>query len=778
MNSLLNIKSFVKFLARNKAYTAINLFGLSISLMFVILIALHTEQSLSVDNFQQDRERIYVLTSEYGPRTALPIAYRLQARFSEIEQVCPIVTDNMPDWHLSYEGKKLRTTIFGVDSSFFNFFSFRLIEGNRNQVLKDPYSAVISVSYARKMFGTEDPIGKTLRISDETSVIISGIMEDIRRSVVPYADMLIRAERIEEFNSSISMTEEGNAGAVTAFLKVFPGADLRTKVDEILSEFQANFWIYKMGFWKKVDIIPLKEMFFQSFEGSSLVHGDKRFTLVLMSIGILILVFAIFNYINLTVAQAGQRAKEMATHRLLGSSRRNLFLRLVAEATLLTFISLLVSLFLILLVLPFVNDLLQTNMKIDDLFSFFWIVILGGFTLLIGALSGLLPAFFISAAKPIDVVRGTFRRQTKMVFSKCFITFQNVITIGMVAAALVMYFQIKHLIEAPLGYNTHRILVAENIFENSSELTKAEEQLRRIPAIKSIGYTNGTPFGGTNNLSGTYENKSLSFQEMTLDSAAFRMLGLEIIRDNQVASANEGWYLSEKALRDMELPMDAAVFHLNGEAIPILGVVRDFRLWNITRENSPVKIQFRDRNKNARWTPWNVIVEVEGDLATTYREVRSVFEEVAKVDFQGDYLENQIADSFENQIRLIQIVAIFAGVAILISLLGLIAISAYFVRQRAQETAIRRVFGAAIREVLLRQIGTFLSYVGIAFVIAAPISWYVMNEWLSDYSYRIGLSPLFFVGAGLFCLSISFVAVFFQSWQAVHANPVESVKNN
>ena len=522
---------------------------------------------------------------------------------------------------------------------------------------------------------------------------------------------------------------------------------------------------------KEVRIVPLSEIYFGNTETHNLNQGDKRFSLVLMSVGILILIFAIINYINLTVAQAGQRAKEMATRRLLGSSRVELFLRLMLEATFLTVVSFVIGLMFAKAALPYANDLLQVRLTFDVLATPLWIGAIVAFIVLTGALSGLLPALMISSAKPIDVVRGTFRRQTKMVFSKVFITFQNVITIAMIAASLTMYLQIDHLIHAPLGYNTTNIIESDNVFRSKSEMERAEDMLRQLPMVKVVGHSNGTPSSGTNNMSGTYEGKSLSFQQVQVDSAAFHIFGFEIKSDNRMANADGGWYLNELAFKQMELPEDAPSFRMEENATPILGVIRDFQLRDITQENSPV--MFRFRNTESGWWPWDYVVEVQGDPVEAYESVRKVFEEVSGIPFEGQFIDQGIQEHFESQIRLAKIVVIFACIAILISLLGLLAMSTYFILQRSQEVAIRKVFGSDNRGILVRLVGTFLMYVGVAFVIATPLSWYFMDKWLSDYSYRIALTPLIFIAAGLFCLLISFLAVFFQSW-----NAVESVKNN
>lgn len=777
MNNLLNFNSFFKFLRRNKVYTAIDVFGLSVSLMFVILIAVYTVQELSTDKFHTEADRICVLARDGSPTMALPTGYKLKNRYPEIEKVCPAVLNNISDFQVFYGDKKLKATSACVDSTFFNFFSFRLLEGDPVNALKDKYSAVISETFARKLFGQEDPMGKSIRISDSTTVIISGVMEDIRKSVVPYKDILVRVERAAEFNGSIALNNDGNAGCTTVFMMLHKGAELESKVPDILSFFKETFWLYKMEFAKEVQIVPLRDVYFSKYDDSPLNHGDRSFVLVLISVGALILIFAVFNYINLTVAQAGQRAKEMATRRLLGSSREELFVRLIMESTLLTFISFFIGVLLAWAAVPFANKLLATQIYLMDACTPLWIGGIICVLLLIGLLAGLLPAVLVSSAKPIDVVRGTFRRQTKMVFSKIFITFQNVITIATIAAALVMGLQIYHLIVAPLGYEKENLLVVYNTCRSQSEMTAVQDQLKAIPEVMAVGRTCGTPFDGGNNLSGVYEGKTLSFQQLVMDSAAFNVLGLQIKQDNRVASTSRwSWYLTERAFKDMELPETAQAFHLGeSEPAPILGVIKDFHLRTIALESSPLMLRFSDFKED--W-PWQYIVKVEGNIYTARDKVQQVVEKVTGVDFEGRYLDQMVEDAFETQIRMVKIIGVFAIVAILISLLGLLAMSTYFIQQRSQEVAVRKVFGSDNQAILMRLVSSFLMYVGIAFVIATPISWYFMKQWLSDYSYRISLNPLIFVAAGLFCLLISFLAVFFQSWRAANANPVDSVKNS
>lgn len=772
MNNLLNIKSFLKFLSRNKAYTAIDVFGLSVSLMFVILIAVYTVQELSVDKFHKDVDRIYVLANDRGPSTALPIAYRLQERYPEIEQVCPVITTNVGNQIVKNNDKKLTARTVPVDSCFFNFFSFKLLAGDKNRVLENRSNVVLSKTFANKLFGTEDPIGQSVIIGDSLSFLVSGIMEDIKHSTIPYADIMFRVERAHEYNWSISMDNPGNAGSTVAFLKMKPGADLRPKIPDILAYFKESFWIYQRDMSKVVNLIPMSELYFSELNDfGSVQTGNKRLVIVLLSVGILILVFAIFNYINLTVAQAGQRAKEMATRRLLGSSRGDLFIRMMIESTLLTVISFGIGWLLAHAAVPFVNDLLQTQIDLMATFTPGWCLAGIVLILLIGVVAGLLPAVLISSVKPIDIVRGTFRRQTKMVFSKVFITFQNGITIAMIAASIVMILQSRHLINAPLGYNTNSILEVANGFANNSDRNAAIDEFGRQPFVKRVGLAAGMPLSGSNNMSSEYEGKFLGFQQFIMDSTAFNMLGYKIVRDNQLAE--KSWYVTEKAMRDMELPQDAPSFLWNKNATPIAGIVQDFQLGNITNDMRPAMLRI---DKRSEMFPWSILIEVEGNPYTAYNKIQEIYKEASGgLDFNATYLNEQVQKSFESEVRMTKIVSLFASIAVIISMLGLLAMSTYFIHQRSQEVAIRKVFGSDNQAILIRLISSFLVYVGVAFIIATPIIWYFMNQWLSDYSYRISLNPLIFIVSGIFCLVIALVTVFFQSYKAANANPIESV---
>lgn len=771
MNNLLNFKSFFKFLSRNKAYTAIDIFGLSISLMFVILIAVYTWQELSTDRFQEKGDRVCLMSNENFCGSAYRLAQRIKDRYPEVEKTCPMAFFNgMP---ADINDKRFNVHLGLVDSTFFDMFSFRLKNGSSHEALSARNYAVISETFAHTAFEGKDPIGQTIHLNDSVVVTVNGVMENIKNSAIPDFDVLLRIDNVKYFNSGMDDDLFRNAGSAYLFFQLTAPGALDSKCEEMAEWFKSFFWIYQKGFVHKVKFLPLNELYFTDADTMELRHGDWKFVMVLMSVGVLILIFAIINYINLTVAQTAFRAKEMATRRLLGSSRSELFFRLMMESTILSLVSFLLGLLLAFAALPTANNLLQT--QIDLIGAVTPASILIGLLLifLLGFVSGLLPAIIISNSKPIEVVRGSFRARTKMVFSKIFITFQNVITITLIAVSITMIAQAHHLIHAPLGYRTHNIMDITVWRLDSLQIHTLANELGSLPEVKRVTFSGGTPFNRGNNWSGTYNGHAISFQVIEAEPAFCDMLNIRILQDNHTSGS--AYFLNEEAFKQLEIPDDLPSFVYNGQTISIAGKIKDFQLRNIMNGKTPLMLRLEKREDLDRF--WNLLVEVQGDPFEARKKIEKIYTKLTRLEFEGQYFDQQVEESFASQKRVSKIVSIFAGIAVLISLLGLLAMSTYFIQQRSSEVAVRKVFGSTSGQILWKLVLTFLNYVGIAFVIAVPLIWYFMNKWLSDYSYRISLSPLIFIAAGLFCLLISFATVFWQSRRAANTNPVESFRN-
>ena len=789
----LNFRSFFNFLGRNKLYAAINIFGLSVSLMFVILIADYTLRQLTCDDYHAKADRIYVIGNEERITSGYYLQKYLRDRYPEIESTCAVaVSGQSTDATQPVEVglQKYSATILFADTTFFRIFDYQLLDGDREQVLASRDNVVLSESFARKVFGTFNPMGQVIRFPDEEkSYVVSGVVRDIDRSVIPNMDIIMRAERLCDINSA-NDEHMSNSGAVTTFILARPGADLTAKIPDMLDYFKEIYWIYKGNVYQHVTLTPLRDVYFLSQNNDGgFNYGSWPFVMILFGVGAVILLFAVMNYINLTVAQTGFRAKEMAARRLLGASRGEIILKLILESTFLCVVAFVIALFLAAAVEPGASRLLGSKIGVWQDMTPAVVACYAAFIVVLGVVAGFIPAMMVSRYKPVDIVRGSFRHRTKMFYSKVLITIQNVITIVLIATSLTIGLQIRHLISAPMGYNTADILdVSTEIFTGKPQIAQFREELLREPCVEAVALGCGTPHDRGNNNTMQYgPDRMIGFQIFIGDSTYFRILGLERLRDNHRATREDGnnaLFVNQYALQALGIAEDATNFKV-GENYTynydIAGVYRDFQLGSALDELQPVLLKYYDSPEEflKKAYPWNILVKIHGDKTAAYNTVKSVFERISDgAVFTGaEYIEQEIEADYAQQRRILHIVGIFTLVAILISALGLVAMSTYYIQQKEQEVAVRKVFGSTRGEVLTRLVGNFMRLVGAAFVIAVPVAWYLLERWLQDYSVRISLSPLIFLASGAFAAAVAFVAVFWQSSRAADSNPVDSIKN-
>ncbi len=779
----LNFKSYFTFLGRNKLYTAINFFGLSVSLAMIVLISTYTMHQLGTDSFQENADRIYAVGCEGQDQSAYYLQKRLLDRYPEIEAATAVSFGNT-EAEIGSNRDKYVVKALMADSTFFRIFSFPLVDGDRNAVFVGRYDAVVSESFARRLFGELSPVGQTVVLSgEEQAYTVSGVMRDIDNSVIPYADVVVRAERMTVINTSNNETLD-NAGSCVTFLLARGAADLTARADDMLAYFREFYWPYRGGQWERVTLTPLRDLFFSDKPNDMLLRGNRDFVMILFSVAFILLLFAVINYVNLTMAQTGFRAKEMATRRLLGAHKGEVVLKLILESVFFTAVAFLLGLFLADAFNPAACRLLGYEFTIWSEFSPVYAAVCVLFVAVVGVLSGIVPALSIARYKPVDVVKGAFRNRTKMVYSKIFIAVQNAITVAMLVAALTMYLQIRHLVNMPLGYDTEDVMVVDNdIFHDSHDVRAFVEELRRLPQVESAGVGNGTPLWGSNNNTISYgEGRMVSFQQILGDSAYFDIFGLKVKRDNR--TGNRNWFFNEYTFRTMGIGEDTAELTLGPTGnyrMTVGGIYEDFRMFHSLRDQSAAMIYRYDAWPYDNSFPWNTVIKTSGDHLRAREAVKRAYQNVVTDGLWNDegcvYMTDYIARLYAEQDRLLTIVVIFTLLAVLVSALGLLAISTYYILQKRQEIAIRKVFGSTRREILDRLVGSFLVLVAAGSVVAVPFAWWVMNLWLESYSYRMALHWWIFAAAVAAAFVFSTVTVLWQSMRAAGENPVDAVKN-
>ena len=509
-------------------------------------------------------------------------------------------------------------------------------------------------------------------------------------------------------------------------------------------------------------------MFSPQNSGTGMQKGDMSRLRILLAAVLAILFFAISNYINLTVANTGFRAKEMATRKLFGSSQNDISLKLIVESTLMVAFSFVVGLAL---AFAFQDDAVELFKGKIDLYgdiSLGTVSVSIAFILLVGVISGIMPSWQLSRFQPIDIVKGSFRYRSKMVLGKIFIILQNVVTVVMLTSALVIWLQLNHLIHAPLGYNTEHLFVI-NTPEGKDQTVR--NLLEKMPFVEKIGTFEKTSLatGSCSMQSVTRNDKVITLFLLDLDKTAYDLYGLKKKKD--FGQTSDGYYLTEETMRLMEYT-DTTTQTIWDK--PIAGVLNDIHRINVLQGVDPFVVQIKDT-----FTYPSYLVKTNGDKQAKAAFLNMMSEQgvpEADIEWYVQSLEESIAETFADQRNTLKIISLFTIIAIVISILGYIGMSLFFIRQRQKEIAIRKVMGSTSREVLLLMLRTFSIPLLISFVIAVPISWYFMSDWLSNFSYRIALSPWIFAVAGFTCFIISMLTVIVQSWRAASENPINNIK--
>lgn len=794
------MKYFFRFLKNNPLYAVINVVGLALSLMFVILIGDYTYRQFSIDKWHRNHERIYVLGTENGNSLMSwpDCAHSLKDRYPEVEDVCCIYMHN---GKIKHEDKVYEESqgdnagnIMLADSNFFRFFDFKMIDGDRETALDSPEKCVVTESLAKALFPDGNALGQPLQIEGTRYVLVSddngdpydsslvytvsGVIKDLDKTVFLNETAVIanfeRAPQVLGYRLRNDLMASGPLGSTLSFLMLRPGASLEDKIEDLTSYCIESIPVFNFYGNTKAAIIPLDDlMFAPQNTGAGLQTGDKSLLGILLAVVLAILMFAVTNYINLTVANTGFRAKEMATRRLLGSDGLGISLELIGESTLMVFISFIIGGALALLLEDKVAVLFKGKIDILKDINFSTVSVSLLFIVLTGIISGIMPTISLSKYKPIDVVKGSFRYHSKMVLSRIFIILQNVITMTMMTATLTILLQMSHLVNAPLGYNT------ENIYRVSSDNPEVlRNALKNQPFIQGIGSFSGTSLDGNYCSMSTRkdkDNNNLLVYLTTWDKEFIDIMGINLVKDNHLSGDVK--YINEELAGKLSLgDGESEVTWGDGKVMQVAGIFSNFHMTNILDPYQPFMITVKDTDEIE--DP-NFMVKTNGDplawkkLCDLVKEVDGSTEDI---DWKVQSIESTVKASLNEEKNTMRIVSIFTGVAVLISILGFIGMSLFFIRQRKKEIGVRRIMGSTTNEVLSLLLTKFCAPLLVSFIFAVPLSWFIIDKWLEGFSYRIGLSPWIFIASGAVSLLIAVVSIFFQTLHAAHSNPADAIR--
>ncbi len=768
---MIGIKTFLRHLSRNKMYTAVILGGFSLSLTFVVLLGLYIKNETSVDNFHKNGDRIYRLEHESVDFSA-PIAVDLKREYNEIETFTRVLNSS---GRISAPGsQKIKFDYLGVDPDFFGMFSFELLKGRAEEVLQTEDGIVLSRALANRLFGSLEVLGETVLIGGDHKFTVRGIMEDFPDNThfTPQG-ALVNLRALKRLWGFEAIMEEYGFCSMSIYFMSRPNADLPSKAPQILDHFKENFWLYKEGWAKTVEFTPLKELYFSTKVGHGNKSSSKTLILVLAFIVMLILVLAVGNYINLTMAQAGIRAKEVSMKKLLGGSRGQLMLQLVGESFLLCLSAFLIAFLLAKILESPLESFLGSPLDLQGALTPANMLLVLVAAMGISFVSGIVPAWKISRLKPLEVIQGEVSNRTKNVYSKIFITFQYTVAIALLSSSWIILKQTDYLRNKELGFDKDHIVYMEYL-GRTDQKKAIKEELGKIPGVREVSVMWQSPLSGGSNITFETLGKSVSFQEMTADSSFFKLFSIEVT-PTPAAYSPEGVILNEAALKVLELGDNPVSFKMEDTEVPILGIVKDFHFKQLYDKIGPLAIRQQTEGFNAD----QVFIKVDPKgMERSLEQIKTVYGNlVGDVQFELGFVDQTMEQWYEREERTGKILGYFTILAVVISSMGILAMATFYMQQRRKEIAIRKVNGAGIGTVLLLLNRDFVKWVGLAFVIAVPISWYAMHSWLEGFAYRTEIGPLAFVLAGAFTLMVALLTVSWQSYKAARTNPVDALRS-
>lgn len=778
------MKSFLRFLMRNRLYSLINFAGLTLSLALVTIIFGYAGAQRKISRSTPDYKNTYALAWGGDAMLCYGISDRL-AGLPEAEAVT-MFSSAYEDNVCEFGDNRFISDVMCADDEFFSFFGIEFAGGSPEHLT--PTGAFISESFARRAGVGEDPLGKQILL-DGQSYSIDGVFKDFSRSLLSPADIIISNEASEGpmfLYKSMPFRVFGN---VQVFVRLKEGCDIGAVTDKLNELFKDTESIYG-----KLSLIRSDKLYFS--EGNFFMEkGEPALIRNLAAAGTALLLLALLNYINLNTALVGKRSVEMATRRLLGSGRKDIFFKYIRESLTFTALCFILAIALAAALTPTLGRLTidSESVSASALFDPRDIIMPGNILayaltcLLTGILAGVIPASMASRVAPIDIIKGEFRRSDRRIFSKVFIVVQNVVSVTLIALTLTMELQTRHMLDRPVGCDYTDIYYL-NTGLSQTERTVLQERLAQLPCIDRIGLCSGLPGAMAMSTSDEVDGKLFTCNICVLDTTAFNMLGFNILNQTQDCTPGTVW-LTENTVKLIGEDISSGNLTENfiGKGYvhksygnSVCGVISDFVVGspgeNRAEEGLIISI-------TGGRSGMNLVMHTRGDHAEAAAIINSVYEEFCRESYgivlptyNSCYMDDVIRQNLSDELRSLRLMEILAALAILLSISGLVAISIYYADANARSIAVHKVYGASTSEETMRNLRLYFGITLIADVLAVPVALALCRRYLESFSYRMDLSPWIFIGTVLLSLLITFVSVILQVRRAAGVNPAETLK--
>jgi len=799
------IKHSLRSFKRQRAYIVINILGLSIGIACSLLISLYVINEASYDKYNTKRDRIYraILNGKIGGQEVTVasspaiMGSTMLKEFPEIEDFLRM--NGSGPTVIEYNNQTFTEDhLVEADSSFFNFFSIPVLKGDPKNLLNAPRKAVLSESTAKKIFGNENPIDKPIRIgSDSVRFTVTGVMADIPQNSHFEANIISSFMTNPRSKNTVWMSNsfstyfllKPNSSYKTVDAK-FPELMLKYVGPEVqqfmgisLADFEAKGNKYRF-YLQNLSDIHLDTSIQQDFKASA----DPKYLKIFGSIAILIVLIAAINFMNLSTAQASRRAKEVGIKKVAGSTRGMLVAQFLSESFILSFISLILALIFIKATLPYFNNLLGANLVLSLFASWYTIPILLLFSVFVGLLSGGYPAFFLSSFNPYEVLKGSVKNSMQNGrLRRVLVVFQFAVSILLIVGTMIMYRQIKYMLNKDVGFNKEQLIVINRAEALGTKMKSFKETVKNIPGVVNITSSTAIP-GRTNNNNGYMmegrKDETFLMTTSWVDYDFLETYGMALVSGRSFkesfTSDKDACIINESAVKDFKItdiekarfmePRDSGKVNY----LPVIGVVKNFNYESLRNPIGPYILKFQ--NDNMLWGYITVRLSAQNYSKTIIAIEDKWKEFVSNNPLQYYFLDADFEQMYKQEKQNAQMAVIFSILAIFIASLGLFGLTSFTVEQRTKEIGVRKAMGSSVAGIYIVISREVIILVSISALIAWPIIYYIAGKWLEGFYYKINPGVFSFVAGLGIALGIAIITISYRIMRAAMVNPAQSLK--
>lgn len=773
-------------LFRNKGFSLTNLLGLTIGITCTILIFLWVQDELTYNKFHANYDAIYKIKANRDfnnqvftdDNMVLPLAKTLKEKLPQIKNA--VVTTHGGSHILAYGDAKLKKQGYTVSDHFFDMFSFRFINGNATSALPDPYAIVLTRSTATALFGNADPINKMIKVDNEYDAKVTGVVSDVPGNSTLQFDFINSFNYDNEYLKQ-NMTNWQNS-SWDVYVQPNPGTNmsvLEKNINEVKYQHDpddkkiSTYFAFPMGRWR----------LYSDFKNGKNTGGMIEYVKLFTVIALIILLIACVNFMNLSTARSEKRAKEVGVRKTLGSGKKQLILQFFFESMILAFIAFVLSIGVVYLLLPSFNALVNKHLSLQLSQPIFWLGALA-VILITGVVAGSYPALYLSSFNPIKVLKGTFLAGKGAALPRrVLVVAQFVISILLISATIIVYRQIQHIRNRDIGYDPNNLVMVDTTPDTQKNFAVIKQELlntglvnsvtRTLSPITDIWWRQPGP-----DYAGKPANQSIIISGETADLDFSKTMGIKILEGKDFSgtpSDSSSILLNKAAVDAMGLKNPVGMQMTNGGRYPhtVIGVTDNVVMGSPFEPVDPMIVFFDPQAANAI----SIRLKTSATVQTALASIETIFKKYNPAyPFEYRFVDEEFGKKFIAEELVNKLTNIFAGLAIFICCIGLAGLASFTIEKRIREIGIRKVLGASVQQLLLLISKEFLKLVFIAFVIAVPLTWWFMNNWLDKYTYRVNISIWLFGIVGVIVLLLTLIVVSLNTIRAAIANPVKSLR--